>query len=199
MHIFCDESGGIGRGVMTLAAIRIEPNSADGVLSRFRAVTGIDDEVKGSRISLGERGFLFELLERTAFIATVSVAVSALRAKPGQDRGDQDVEVYAALLQDAVESLMPDGGDCVEVTIDDGRYSPVTLAGVRNDIGRLIGPCSSAALELSHRSAGLQLADVVANSFFTRALAGERQMRMNALLEPFLQSGRVKLQVLEGI
>jgi hypothetical protein len=39
MTIYCDESGGVGRGVMTLAAVQIEPQDADALLARFRVRT----------------------------------------------------------------------------------------------------------------------------------------------------------------
>ena len=36
MPIYCDESGGVGRGVMTLAALSIDAEPADNVLARFQ-------------------------------------------------------------------------------------------------------------------------------------------------------------------
>lgn len=196
MTIYCDESGGVGRGVMTLAGFEADHGDADAILARFREVTGIQSEVKGSRIDLGERAFLFELLADAPVKAAVSIAISALKPEQGEDRGDLDVQIYAALLDDAVSALMPVGGDCTEVIIDDGRYGPETLSHIRSDIGTLIGPCGSAKLELSHRSAGLQIADVIANTFFNRALVGDRQARMAALVEPFLARGQIVMRVL---
>jgi hypothetical protein len=78
MPIYCDESGGVGRGVMTLAAVSIEAEFADAVLSRFREITGLVGELKGSRIDLAERGLLFEILGRHDWHATVGIAISAL-------------------------------------------------------------------------------------------------------------------------
>jgi hypothetical protein len=196
MNLYCDESGGIGRGVMTLSSVRISLEHADQVVGRFRAVTGMDSEIKGSRISLGERGFLFELLAQTDFAATVSIAISAIRPEPGEDRGAHDVAVYGALLNDAVGSMLPAGGDCATVTMDDGRYSPETLSHIRDDIGALIGPCSTASLALSHRLSGLQIADVIANTFFTRALTGDRQVHMDALVEPLLSRKQIVMRIL---
>jgi hypothetical protein len=196
VNLYCDESGGIGRGVMTLAAARISLELADQVVGRFRAVTGIDGEIKGSRISLGERGFLFELLAQTDFAATVSVAISAVRPDPGEDRGSHDMAVYGALLNDAVGSMLPVGGDCTTVTMDDGRYSPEILSHIRDDIGAMIGPCGTASLALSHRLSGLQIADVIANTFFTRALTGDRQIHMDALVAPFLSRKQIAMRIL---
>ena len=199
MPIYCDESGGIGRGVMTLAALSIEANAADDILSRFREMTGLTSELKGSRIDLAERALLFEMLEPGDWHATVGIAISALRPEPGADRGDHDISIYAALLDDVIGSMLVDrGSDCSEVIIDDGRYGIETLALVRSSVGRLVGPLGTASLAVSHVLAGLQLADVIANSFFNRAMVTERQARLAAIVAPFLESGKIKLRLLAG-
>lgn len=196
--IYCDESGGVGRNVMTLAGLHIEQDEAEKVIARFRAVTGMKEEIKGSRIELGERGLLFELLEKTSATATVGIALSAIRPALGMDRGDHDVDIYAALLEDVIGTMLTETGPCAKVHIDDGRYSSETLALIRSDIGKLVGPCGTATLEMSHRAAGLQLADVIANTFFTRALPGNRQARMAAIVTPMMNAGRLKMRVLPG-
>ena len=196
MPIYCDESGGVGRGVMTLAALSIEPGAAETVLNRFREVTGLPSELKGSRIDLAERALLFEILKPTDWSATIGIAISALAPKQGTDRGDLDIAIYAALLEDVIGAVLPAVGSCASVVIDDGRYGPETLALIRNDIAKVIGPCGSAQLELSHRLPGLQIADVIANTFFNRALVTERQARMAAIVAPFLESGKIRLRLL---
>lgn len=183
---------------MTLAALRIDEAEAERIIARFRAVTGLEGEIKGSRIDLGERGLLFELLEKSAATATVGIALSATRPALGQDRGDHDVDIYVALLEDVIGSMLPDLAGCAEVIIDDGRYSADTLALVRSDIADLVGPCGTARLEMSHRAAGLQLADVIANTFFTRALPGNRQARMAAIVTPLMNAGRLRMRILPG-
>ena len=199
MPIYCDESGGVGRGVMTLAALSIGADAADNILSRFRQVTGLVGELKGSRIDLAERALLFELLETSEWHGTVGIAISALQPAQGEDRGDRDIAVYSALLDDVIALMLESHGPaCNEVIIDDGRYGPETLALVRNSVGRLVGPLGSAALAVSHLLAGLQLADVIANSFFNRAMVTQRQARLAAIVAPFLASGQIKLRLLAG-
>lgn len=198
MPIYCDESGGIGRGVMTLAALSISVEAADNVVARFRQITGLKGELKGSRIDLTERALLFELLEPGDWHATVGIAISALKPEPGGDRGDHDIAIYSALLDDVIESMVEARPDCSDVIIDDGRYGMETLALVRNSVGRLVGPLGTASLAISHTLAGLQLADVIANSFFNRALVNNRQARMAAVVAPFLESGKIKLRLLSG-
>ena len=198
MPIYCDESGGVGRGVMTLAAVEIEAEAADALLARFTQGTGWSGELKGSRIDLAQRGFIWELFEQSNASATVGIALSVLKPDQGEDRGDHDVAVYAKLLNHTVAAMLPETGGCAQVIIDDGRYGPETLKLIRDDIGALVGPCGQASLELSHRSAGLQIADVIANTFFNRALVTDRQARMAAIVQPFLDSGQVSLQLLSG-
>ncbi len=181
---------------MTLAGVNIPAESADALLARFRAVTGYLGELKGSRIDLAERGLFFEQFKDSGGRATVGIAISAVKPDKGEDRGDHDVAVYAALLNDVVGSMLPEIPGCDSVIIDDGRYGPETLAHIRDDVGKLVGPCGTAQLELSHRLAGLQIADVIANSFFNRALVNERQGRMAAVLAPLLESGQIKMRVL---
>lgn len=197
MQIYCDESGGVGRGMMTLAGVAIAPEEAANLLHRFRDITGLRSELKGSRIDLGERGLFFELFEHTRATAVVGIALSAARPPLNGDRGEHDQQVYCALLEDVVSAMVSDGGDCAGVVIDDGRYDPATLAAIRADIADLVGPCGNAMLEHSHRLPGLQIADVVANTFFNRALVTERQPRMAAIVHPFLESGRIKMRVLD--
>lgn len=196
MPIYCDESGGVGRGVMTLAGVDIDAKAADSLLSRFRAVTGYLGELKGSRIDLAERALVMELFADSGGTATVGVAISAIKPAQGEDRGDHDIAIYAALLNDVVGAMLPAIPGCDSVIIDDGRYGMEILAHIRDDIGKLVGPCGTAQLELSHRSAGLQIADVIANSFFNRALVNERQGRMVAIVAPLLDSGQIKMRVL---
>jgi Protein of unknown function (DUF3800) len=196
VQIYCDESGGVGRGVMTLAAVAIDQASADSLLQSFRAATRLTTELKGSRIDLDERSCFFDLLEKTKATATVGIAISAATPGLGEDRGKHDQKVYAALLDDVIGSMLPQSGGCAAVTIDDGRYDAATLAYVRSAIAARIGPCGHAKLELSHRSAGLQIADVIANSFFNRALPGVRQGRMAHIVQPFLDDGRISLRIL---
>jgi hypothetical protein len=48
---------------MTLAAVSIEPDTAEAMLLRFRSMTGLKNELKGSRIDLAERALFFKLFK----------------------------------------------------------------------------------------------------------------------------------------
>jgi hypothetical protein len=185
MTIYCDESGGIGRGVMTLAAILIDEDIADDILFRYRGLTGLTGELKGSRIDMPERAIFFGLLETSKAKVEVGIAISALKPEPGEDRGRHDIEIYAQLMNDTVGKLLPGGGACTSVVMDTGRYGDQILAEIRSDIAALIGPWN-----------GVQIADVIANTFFNRALVTERQSQMAALVQPLLDSGQITLKLL---
>jgi Protein of unknown function (DUF3800) len=199
LKVYCDESGGVGRGVMTLAAVSITPAAAEELLARFRADTGLVGELKGSRIDLAERAQLIELFAASGAQATIGIAISAVKPEPGEDRGDHDRMIYAALLEDVIASLLPAGGDCMDVVIDDGRYDQATLTPIRADVAALLGPCGFASLALSHRSAGLQIADVIANTFFNRAMVTTRQARFADLVASCLASGQMQMRVLDRL
>jgi Protein of unknown function (DUF3800) len=196
LTLYCDESGGIGRGVMTLAAVDIEPEAADAIVAHYRELSGLVGELKGSRIDLTERAVVIDLFEKSGARATVGVAISALQAAPQEDRGDHDRLTYAQLLDDVIGSMLPDDETRTRVIIDDGRYDALALEPIRAKIATLLGPCGSAKLELSHRSAGLQIADVIANSFFNRAVVSPRQGRMAEIVEPLLKSGQIIMRIL---
>lgn len=195
MPIYCDESGGVGRGVMTLAALSIAEDEADELLGRFRVVTGTHGELKGSRIDLAERALLFELLENSGAQSSVAIAISAARPEAGEDRGDHDIETYLRLMQAAIQPMLATI-DAPQVVIDDGRYGPLVLSAVRQDLAEMVGVRGSVGLALSHELAGLQLADVIANSFFNRALVSERQSRFAAIVAPMLENGRIRMTVI---
>lgn len=196
MPIYCDESGGIGRGVMTLAAIHMDEDKASALVRRFRDVTGYHGELKGSRIDLAQRALIFELFEKLGGRAMVGIAISATQVQPGTDRGRHDITVYAALLNQIIAAMLMETGPCASIIIDDGRYAPDILALIKKDVTELIGPCSRTEMFDSHMVDGLQIADVIANTFFNRALVSDRQARMAAITEPFMESGRIKMRLL---
>jgi Protein of unknown function (DUF3800) len=191
--LFCDESGGLSAGAMTFAAVAIEPDDADQVVARFRAIAGLRGELKGSRISPVERGLLFEILAQHSARAWIAVADRPAVTLAMSD-GASDRQVYSRLLDTAVAAWLPTtGGASTDVVIDAGRYDPTILAGVRSDIQALLGHSGKASLAESERCAGIQIADVIANSLFNLAISSERARRIQAIVQPWLDSGRLKV------
>lgn len=194
MTIYCDESGGLNAGAMTFAAIMLSPEAAAAIHARFRAVTGLRGELKGSRISLTERAYLLELFDRAGGRAWVAVAKPARLAPPTDGKAPTDLALYAALLDLAVSSWLPEtGGVCTDVVIDDGRYDPSILARVRDSIQDGLAGWGRASLADSRRSDGVQIADVIANSLFNVEIGSPRAHRIGVILEPLLASRAVRI------
>lgn len=174
---------------MIMAGVAIEAAAAEKLLQRFRTVTGLRGELKGSRIDPIERALFFELLDRFGGRARVCV----VKAEPGGSGAlPRDFDVYVALLTQLVEEWLPEAealdGDCARFVIDAGRYDALVLEGVRRDVARLLRACGSATMVDSRRSPGVQIADVVANSFYNLAIGSGRAERIRQIVEPFLAS-----------
>jgi hypothetical protein len=177
---------------MVFAGVSIAAEDAEALLLRFKDVTALRGEMKGSRISLPERGLFFELLERFRGRAFVSELVPNGAA----GRTDRDLRAYAALLGDVVMAWLPMIGERPEILIDDGRYDPSTLSLVSAEIASLIGKCGRTRLADSHRSAGIQIADVIANSVFNLVRDTPRTERVRRIVAPFIASGTLQVRQL---
>lgn len=194
MTIYCDESGGLNAGAMTFAAVLLTPDAAADIHARFRAVTGLRGELKGSRISLTERAYLLELFDRAGGRAWVAVAKRERLAPPKDGKPPSDLALYAALLDLAVSSWLPEtGGVCTDVVIDDGRYDPAILGQVRETIQAGLAGWGRASLADSRRSDGVQIADVVANSLFNIEVSSPRAHRIGVILDPLLKSRAIRI------
>jgi hypothetical protein len=179
---------------MTFAAVMLSPDAAAAIHARFRAVTGLRGELKGSRISLTERAYLLELFDRAGGRAWVAVAKRDNLAPPADGRLATDLALYTALLDLAVSNWLPEtGGVCTDVVIDDGRYDPVILAGVRETIQAGLAGWGQASLADSRRSDGVQIADVIANSLFNVEIGSPRAHRIGVILEPMLASRTIRI------
>lgn len=200
MTIYCDESGGLNAGAMTFAAVMLTPQAATDIHSRFRSVTGLRGELKGSRISIVERAYLLELFDRAGGRAWVAVAKrDALAQRPGETP-PSDLALYAALLNLAVGRWLPEtGGVCTDVVIDEGRYDAAILAKVREEIQAGLGQWGRASLADSRRSDGVQIADVIANSLFNIAVGSPRAHRIQRIIEPMLASNAIRVAELKQV
>lgn len=194
MTIYCDESGGFNAGAMTFAAVMLTPETAAAIHARFRAVTGLRGELKGSRISLTERAYLLELFDRAGGRAWVAVARRSELEARADGTPPIDLAVYAALLDLAIASwLRETGGVCTDVVIDDGRYDPAILEHVRATIQEGLAGWGKASLADSRRSEGVQIADVIANSLFNIEAESPRAARIETIVAPMLASKAIRV------
>ncbi len=197
MTIYCDESGGLNAGAMTFSAVMLTPEAAADIHARFRAVTGLRGELKGSRISLVERAYLLELFDRAGGRAWVAVAQRDKLIPRADGTPPSDLALYGALLDLAVSRWLPEtGGVCTDVVIDDGRYDPVILGHVRETIQAGLAGWGRASLADSRRSDGVQIADVIANSLFNIEVGSPRAHRIGVIVEPLLASKAIRVAAL---
>lgn len=200
MTIYCDESGGLNAGAMTFAAVMLTPQVAADIHARFRSVTGLRGELKGSRISIVERAYLLELFDRAGGRAWVAVAKRDTLANNPSGTLPSDLTLYAALLNLAVGRWLPEtGGVCTDVVVDEGRYDPTILEKVREDIQSGLGQWGRASLADSRRSDGVQIADVIANSLFNIAVGSPRARRIQKIIDPMLASKAIRVAELTQI
>jgi len=200
MTIYCDESGGLNAGAMTFSAVMLTPDTASEIHERFRGVTGLRGELKGSRISLVERAYLLELFDRAGGRAWVAVAERDKLARNPGGTLPSDLALYAALLNLAIGRWLPEtGGVCTDVVIDDGRYDPKILAHVREEIQAGLGQWGRASLADSRRSDGVQIADVIANSLFNITISSPRAHRIQRILDPMLASKAIRIAELTRV
>jgi hypothetical protein len=197
LPIYIDESGGLYAGAMTMAAVEIDADNAEKLLQRFRTITGLRGELKGSRIDLVQRGLFFELLERFHGRARICVLQSELLGSTG-DR-PTDLEAYVALMKQLVGDWLPETGGCASFIVDEGRYSALVLEQVRLDIAAMLASFGSARMEDSARCPGIQIADVIANSYFNLAIQSGRSHRIAAIVEPFVRSHVLRSRALPHI
>lgn len=177
-----------------MAGVSLPAAAADAVLTRVRDVLGLRGELKGSRISLAERAFVVELVMRMGARAIV-VSAKHHDINPAHQPPEQrlsDLAIYAMLLERLVDAWLPLTGGCVELIIDDGRYDPRITAHLRDDVQTHLGQWGKASLVDSHRSSGVQIADVIANSHFQIATGARFAHRVTALLAPFHQNGAIR-------
>lgn len=195
MSIYCDESGGLPAGAMCFAAVAISPDGADALLDRFRQVTGLRGELKGSRIGLTERALFFELLDRFDGRAWVSTVRRDRLVHKG-DTLPEDSFVYARLLEAVLDKWREEPSQpktSHDIIIDAGRYDAERLAALRQDIQDDLGNWGRTSVADSRRSAGIQIADVVANSIFNLAIASNRSERIRRILSPFIADETVRV------
>lgn len=197
MTIYCDESGGLSAGAMTFAAVAMEDDKAHALLDRFKDVTGLRGELKGSRIGLTERALFYELLERFEGQACIAV-VRRAKVAPGADL-PQDVTVYSRLLETILDHWHKDTPQGQDVVVDDGRYDTQLQQDVIAGVQRRLGDWGKVSVADSRRNAGVQIADVLANSLYNLAIGSVRADRIKIIVKPFITEQRIRVTELDRL
>lgn len=187
---------------MCFAAIALPPESAVALLDRYRDVTGLRGELKGSRIGLVERALFFEIFHRFHGRAWVSV-VRRDKLEGAGRKLPEDIMVYQRLLETILDRWRHDiestGAAAQDIIIDAGRYDAELLHSLQRDLQQHLGSWAHISVADSRRSAGIQIADVVANSIYNLATASNRSGRIRHILAPFIKDSSVRVVELERL
>ena len=183
---------------MAFAAVAIEEAQAQALLARFKDVTGLRGELKGSRIGLTERALFYEYLERFGGRACIAVVRRNKVVSAGTDL-PEDITVYARLLKSILDHLRADAAPKQNIVIDDGRYDAARQQAVVADVQKHLGDWGRISVADSKRSAGVQIADVLANSLYNLAIASARADRIKTIVKPFITERLIRVTEIEQI
>jgi hypothetical protein len=200
-HIFTDESGGSDRGVFLVSAIQISALAADRLIRTFRKKTKIHNEIKGQKLLPDQRHLFFGLLRRESDAYAVSIACSRTTTLGGWAMSHMDEHLLWSAL--TVESCLglPGGVQRINVTTGGGKYSHPVLDECRLSMVEAMKRHRPNALvnmtySESHASAGVQIADVIANTVFQFQSNSNTPAANLAreLLQPLLASSRLVIR-----
>ena len=163
----------------------------------YHKATRTSGEVHGHRLDRRQRAVFLGLVAREA----ASVVVACRRAEPlggWAMSALPEPDLYGHLLAEACAGLPGYGGaGQLVVTPDGGRYPRARLDRVRAGLAAALAARHAGAVDVAFRdsavTAGLQVADVVANSAF-QMLAGTGST--GELLTPLVEAGRLKVMPL---
>jgi hypothetical protein len=199
LHIFCDESGGAdpANEFFLVAAIAMPATDAARLIKSFRkaAKWPRGEEIKGHALSPAQRDIFFDLVRRTP-INSITVACNRRDAVGGWAMGTlAELDLYSHLLCEACLAMPKPDGDAVTITPDGGRYKKVELAAISARLSAAITQAgakrASVSFQNSTELAGLQIADVIANSVFQSMGASPLAEHTAQLLRPLIEAGRL--------
>lgn len=187
MHIYCDESGGTdaASSEFLISAVLIDPADADRLLRTFRKKRRHGEEMKGHQLLPEDRQRFFAML--TGYDHAACAAGLCRRDPAGGMvmRTQPEIRIWGGLLTDAL--CRPQFGRALGVTLDQGRYSKEARAGQFAVLSEALVARWGRRWPLhtgdSRRFAGLQVADVVANTALHAARGGEKAEPYRRLLE----------------
>lgn len=205
-HVFCDESGGTDavNTVFLTAAVAIAPPDAARLLKSFRKATRITGEVKGHKLTFEQRTIFVDLLTKDADAASAVVACSRSDAVGAWAMGAlTEAELYRHLLAEAC-LILPGLGwtGQVKVTPDQPRYKKAQAESVRAGLTQAViarHPEADIAVVYGNSTdlAGLQVADVIANSVFQTLAQHATADAAARLLAPLIARGVLRIQHVE--
>lgn len=174
MQIFCDESGGADGDHFLVAAVKVSESCAARIVKSFKKAVKSSSEIKGHRLSETDRRIFFEILNREGDPFGIVVHCGRSTAIGGWAmRGLKEIDLYAHLISEACNPIIKNASvPSIQIFPDAGRYKKAQSEKIRKTLQHGFTEVSSnkakfkVAFQSSHESAGIQIADVVANTVF---------------------------------
>lgn len=174
MQIFCDESGGGDGDHFLVAAIMVADYCATRIVKNFKKAVKRSSEIKGHSLSERDRRIFFDILskEGDAFGIVVHCGRSTVIGGWAMS-GLSEIDLYGHLISEACTPIIKNASvPSIQIFPDGGRYKKVDSEKVRKTLHHRFTQTSSSqakfkiAFQSSHESAGIQIADVVANTVY---------------------------------
>lgn len=174
MHIYSDESGGTDAACaeFLVSAVHMAPGIAAKLMRQFRkkARPRVSDEIKGHQLTPEQRSLFFRLLSEQVSSVTVVVAGRSQPIGGWAMRNLTEADLWIEMLIEAARTFASIGAE--GMTVDRGRHNREQLRRVLDLAEQRLRPEFGAHFRIhaagSESAAGLQVADIVANTAYHR-------------------------------
>jgi|GEM_PF-5449573 len=190
MHIFSDESGGADatNRFFLVTAVRIEAGRAVRLMKKFRKALGTKDEIKGHKLTTAQRRLFLKMLGELAPDAIATVACDRHDIRGGWAMGTmEECQLWGQLTFEAVVGAADSHASPISVTVDGGRYPSTTIQTLSGILKHRLEDRLLRTVHLrpgdSEKEAGLQVADILANSVFHSMGVSETACQVTEMLE----------------
>jgi hypothetical protein len=197
MQIFCDESGGFDKAKHSLivSAVAIDSHDANRLMKKFGKSVSSDGEVKGGLLLPGDRIRFFDMLTELQNTSIVVHCRKSTQLGSYLSSALPEREVYKHMLAEACLDLPNRFNGPVFITPDSGRYPRATLREIASAVEQIIGNASGrktkVLFEQSDTTAGIQIADIVANTVYQHFGGSENDITENEACGELARQGRL--------
>jgi hypothetical protein len=209
VQIFCDESGGVDGDHFLVAAITVADSCATRIVKTFKKAVKMSSEIKGHSLSETDRRIFFDILNKEGDALAIVVHCGRSSVVGGWAmRGLKEIVLYGHLISEACTPIIKSASvPSIQISPDGGRYKKSESEELRKILHRTFSGAFGSetklkvAFQSSHDSAGIQIADVIANTVYqyqsgsgSAALCGEITSNLIALER--LELRTVQLEVI---
>ncbi|MBB5700674.1 hypothetical protein FHS76_000517 [Ochrobactrum daejeonense] len=199
MQIFCDESGGCDRGTLIVASVTIDPIIADRFVKDFKKKRRVIGEIKGSSFNHDDRLYFFEMLDRINDAASVIVGCTkTVDAGAWLIKSRHEKEIYEELIFQSCSTHLKQNAAISTIRPDGGKYAANVMRQMEVNLqSRFTDTFNSGffvQFSESHKTAGVQIADVISNTAYKEIAGGNFDLAENPYCGNMWKSGRIRFQ-----